>query len=578
MKTTVPPSPLTRDEGNSARANKAPARQGNQVPPVQGLRPAALAVALVSLGLTLLLPGIGGMDLLRQGDEVMHIATVRESYASGEFLFPVLNGLPNYYKPPLLFWAGMVFEALFGPELYSLRLAALFAAIGTALLLFVMLLENGARDVTAALVALLYLTCLATMKFGRLLMMEQPMALCLLAVGFFFARFIRQRRSAPLLWAGLFSALGFFFKGPLFQVYSGFLLTCWAAVLLTSQSFRREPWAVIARIVRAALIFHVALLLPLLWILFLLTGPEGNLGELWLKYFFVMENLSKFRENNQPEGRILLGWLVHTLPFTPLFVLAFVRALKLPVASGRRLVGWLMIVWVMSLTLLHLLPNRKDAYYVVPMLPLLVVGVALTIPPARAPWRQLTWLQAATGLFISSAFLFLSIVLKGPWLLIGGSFACLLIHAALAFGQGTATPVGALTRIAASGICISTVLQFGMLPLLFRPLLPDEVNPQLTGRVCVISHEPWDGYQYAAILPDRQLAHNVPGTPDRCDLDGNSVIAYRAPDYEPPADYVEAATWTVWSPEPPIGNIIRAVTDGPEILLEPVRLYQPANL
>ncbi|MCB1326313.1 MAG: glycosyltransferase family 39 protein [Leptospiraceae bacterium] len=542
-------------------------------------RPYLLGLTLAALGLLLLLPGIGGLDLLRQGDEVMHIATIRESYASGEFLFPVLNGVPNYYKPPLLFWLGMATEALFGPELYGLRLAAVLSAIGTVLLLFVMLLENGARDVTASLVSLIYLTSLATMKFGRLMMMEQPMALCLLAVAFFFARFIRQQRNGPLLWAGLASATGFFFKGPVFQVYGGLLLTSWAVVLLTSHSFRRKPRVVLAQIVRAGLLFHAALVLPLLWILFLLTqtGPEGNLGELWLKYFFVMENLAKFREANQPEGRILLGWLVHALPFTPLLVLALIRALRLPVVSSRRLVGWLMIVWVLSLTLLHLLPNRKDAYYVVPMLPVLVVGIALTIPAFRAPWKALVRLQAGTGVLIALAFVFLAIVLKGPTLLIVGSLACLLIHGVLAFGQSSGTPVGALMRIAASGVCITIVLQFGMLPLLFRPLLPEELASQLGDHVCVVSHEPWDGYQYAMILPDHVLSHNVPGTPDRCEVDGSSVIAYRVPDYAPAAGYVETATWTVWSPDPGVGKIVQALDDGPDILVEHVRLFQPAN-
>lgn len=35
-----------------------------------------------------------------QGDEIMHIRSIRESLDAGSYTLPVLSGLPNPYKPP----------------------------------------------------------------------------------------------------------------------------------------------------------------------------------------------------------------------------------------------------------------------------------------------------------------------------------------------------------------------------------------------------------------------------------------------------------------------------------------------
>ena len=143
---------------------------------------AGLAVFFV--GFILLIPFTGTLDILRQGDEVMHIATVRESLDTGSWLLPQLTGQPNAYKPPLLFWLGMIGEALFGRSLLSDRILMVSTGALIGSLLFVMARRLGASGFKSIFIGLSFVVSLAAFKFSRLLMMDLPMAFGLTLVGY----------------------------------------------------------------------------------------------------------------------------------------------------------------------------------------------------------------------------------------------------------------------------------------------------------------------------------------------------------------------------------------------------------
>lgn len=81
---------------------------------------------LVLLNVFLLLPGSGGNAILTQGDEAMHIATIRESLASSSYLFPKFEGVLNLYKPPALFWLGIFSDSLFGVSFFAERFPSFY--------------------------------------------------------------------------------------------------------------------------------------------------------------------------------------------------------------------------------------------------------------------------------------------------------------------------------------------------------------------------------------------------------------------------------------------------------------------
>jgi 4-amino-4-deoxy-L-arabinose transferase-like glycosyltransferase len=87
------------------------------------LRQNLISLVLLVFGTAFLLPGTEGLSLLRQADEVMHIATVRESLDSGSILLPQLTQQPNACKPPLLFWMGMLGESLPGDRCWPIVLS-----------------------------------------------------------------------------------------------------------------------------------------------------------------------------------------------------------------------------------------------------------------------------------------------------------------------------------------------------------------------------------------------------------------------------------------------------------------------
>ncbi len=472
-----------------------------------GFRAAGLVpIALFAVSVALLVPGAGGTAVLSQGDEPMHAETVRESLRAGSWAVPILNGAPNYFKPPLLFWAGMASESLFGASLFALRLPAIlfaaFTVLGVYCLLGLARLSVGA----AAAVALAYLLTLGVFKFGRLLMNEQGLALCLvwLVVLLELGERYRGLRALSSLGAGVIAALGFFWKGPLFPIYACVAFGVWYSPQIFHWRDAKSPgftgatrlqWRG-ARNLRETFADAAAFLLPLAapiaWTLWL----QDRGGGAYIDYFLVHENLAKFREPNQPEWRLLEGWLVYTLPWTPALAYFLWRGLRrasaAPLVRADRLARRLLLVCA-AITLFHLLPNRKDAYYVTPVLPLLFAGLAL----ANRDWLASQPLQR-----------------RGVQL-------------------GASAGVGALL-----------VFQFALLPALNRPLLPAAAREKIGAQVCLISAKPWDGYQVRMSYPDLAITHGLRLVPESC-LARRAPIAALVPIDAPPG-YAAALTWPLW--------------------------------
>lgn len=465
-----------------------------------------LPIVLVFLSVALLAPGAGGTAVLSQGDEPMHAETVRESLRAGSWAVPILNGAPNYFKPPLLFWAGMASESLFGASLFALRLPAILFAAFTVLGVYCLLRLARLPAGPAAGIALAYLLTLGVFKFGRLLMNEQGLAMCLvwLVLWLEFGERYRGLRALSSMGAGVIAALGFFWKGPLFPIYACVAFGVWYSPRILHWRDAKSPgftgatrlqWRG-ARNLREtfadAAAFVLPLAAPIAWTLWL----EGRGGGAYIDYFLVHENLAKFREPNQPEWRLLEGWLLYTLPWTPavLFFLwrGYSRAASAPLVRADLLARKL--VWLAAaLTLLHLLPNRKDAYYVMPVLPLLFAGLALA---------NRDWLAAR------------------PLGRRGVQIAC----------------------VAGAGALLA--FHWFALPALDRPLLPPAARAHVGSRLCLISAKPWHGYQVRMQYPDLGIVHGLRLVPESC-LVERAPIAALVPIDAPPG-YVVALHWPLW--------------------------------
>jgi len=532
--------------------------------------PAAFFVFLLFLAsLAALLPFAGSQRILQQGDEVMHIATVRESARAGFWAVPRLTGLPNYYKPPLLFWSGMVAEDIFGEGLFQDRLPSFAAAFLSVLLVFLILKEFKLSSSRAFLGAFLYLFTVAIFKFSRLLMMEQGLTLFLLFVAWLWTRyFLNLNRSPGLLLpllAGLASGGAYLYKGPIFFFYAGFVFIAWA--FLRVYRFHLNPFVWRGgRDLRAlflpGLVFAVSsLIFPALWTLLLYTNNGAGV----LKFFYVVENAGKFSSPNQPEMIIPFGWFLYTFPWTIPAGFFLIYALKKEVKNARRLGARVFLAVAFLITIFHLLPNRKDPYYVVPGVPFVILAMVVSDFFESSLFRRSLRFHLA---FIALSGALAAFVL---WILQASGPAALgmILVAALSLAGMFIKKVEPLHKVFFSGAIFLLAFQFLLLPALARPNVPAFLRAQRD--LCIISPEPWDQFEFLANIPGARVRHSMPGAALSC-VDGkNSVVLLRSSAALPEA-YRLNGVWPVWKSSVDTTDIASAFSD-PSVLFENARLF-----
>jgi 4-amino-4-deoxy-L-arabinose transferase-like glycosyltransferase len=254
----------------SAAEAPAAARRWAWVP--GRLLPVAVVAAVLAAGLD---TSSGGTH----PDERLYLSVAREMAAHGSWLTPTLDEQPDFTKPPLLYWASAAGLRVFGPHLWAARLPVAVCALLLALLAGRLARRFGGEPAFVRGVLLLG-TSLGVLRYGRLAMMDVPLALAL-AVGveaaWTAADMGRPRR---LLWVGVAAGVSTLLKGPvgplLVLSIAGVLLAVRAPALL------RTGWAA------GALALAVALPAP--WFVAMVTVH----GAPYLVRFIVVENFGKF--------------------------------------------------------------------------------------------------------------------------------------------------------------------------------------------------------------------------------------------------------------------------------------------
>lgn len=514
-----------------------------------------LGLAIFFVGFILLIPFTGTLDILRQGDEVMHIATVRESLDTGSWLLPQLTGQPNAYKPPLLFWLGMIGEALFGRSLLSDRILMVVTGALVGSLLFAMARRLGASGFKSVFIGLSFVVSLAAFKFSRLLMMDLPMALGLTLVGYLLLLYRLKPRYFYLWLTGFVVGAGFLFKGPLFHVYSGLVYLSfvfvrgWSPAILVSRvrqlNFFKKSF------IDGFVLLISSLMVPLLWVISLYVS--GHSGVLW--FFFVIENVGKFGAENQPMARIFGGWLLYLLPFTLPVIWIWFKSFRQPIRNKSNLFSRIFLIAAVLITLLHLLPDRKDPYYVIPILPLVLLSVGLNVQKNdRTVWHLLKLQNLILAVLTTVvAIIFISwlvgifiFVIFGIWFVMSriykhGNFDW--------FGQ----------FVAASFIII--LFQFLILPKVNRPAINESIANELQDQpICLVSRNWWDVFELKMLLPNADVVHSSPTTSIHC-ADGSRTVLVLQEQIDSPKNYNLAKQWSHWSIRPVSINFQKQVSE-----------------
>src|SRR5262249_18669947 len=391
-------------------------------------------------------------------------------HETGAWITPTVDGAPDYSKPPLLDWAMRLSFLVFGLTLWAARLPVALASIALAWIAG-RLARNAVGDEAEPLAILFTGTSLGVLRYGRLAMVDVPLALAL-AAGLACAwRVARGDSLRWLLGAGVAGAAAALLKGPVGPLLLVLVALWWLA--------RRRPEALRSPWVLAA--FALGLVLAAPWY----VAMAERHGAAFLRQFFGVENLGKFR------FPWTVGDEVGLLAALPVLLLPWTFRIR-PAGPGAAL-AW---PWVVVVLGVFSVPGLKHAHYVVPAL---VPLVLLASGPASK------WGRRATTLLLAVIALLCALLLRFG----------LPVAASLALGLGAALVGGAAWLVArehplagAAGVSGAAVLALAVvLPLSIPAPVPPQAWSTVAGRsVYTASENPG----LLSFLADRPV-HRVHG-------------------------------------------------------------------
>ena len=307
-------------------------------------------------------------------------ASVAYAMLRGDGVVPMLNGLPFFHKPPLLYWLDGGALRLFGINEFAVR-------CGPALLAWVlgMALFLHARRWHGAAVARSALAVLATSPFfffgGQYVNHDIGVAACITAACFSIVRAVENpnrtaRRWLMLGWA--FCALGVLAKGLIGIVLPALIIGPW----LLAQGRWRQMLSLLHPL---GLLVFAAVVLP--WMVAMQQRFAG-----FFDYFIVEQHFRRFTgttfNNHMPVWfyfavlpLLMLPWSLWLAGLRP----AALRA-AVPQATAARLglYAW----WTLVIVGFFSLPSSKLVGYVLPALAPVAVLLALVLNARRTPWPR----------------------------------------------------------------------------------------------------------------------------------------------------------------------------------------------
>ncbi|MCW7467921.1 ArnT family glycosyltransferase [Leptospira kanakyensis] len=475
-----------------------------------------------------------------QGDEIMHIRSIRESLELGSYTLPVLSGLPNPYKPPLLFWLGMFFDRIFGVSYLAERLVSFFFGIGTLTLFYKLYLSISKSLKETKLATFTFAFSFLSLKFFGLLMMEGAMVFFTLLYIFLFYKSKNKKSLTYVIWGSFFVGFGYLLKGPILHIYIVLFLISYLYIKMIH--VRNGKFQIsfdpIWKEKNTLLSFGLSFLIPILWISYLYLFTDS--GKELLRFFFITENMGKFYATNQSGLRIWGGWLLYTVPFTiPILHILWI-SLKKPSNQRNQFLVMTILVFLLFVTIFHLLPNRKDPYYVTPFISLLFLLPAM---------KKISWESLVLSRFNSFSipiiyFLFVAIavVLRLPVLFSISLFGIIVTLSVIFFFRNE--------KFKFYGIFIPQLLLVPItMVFLLRPMSDPDITKQNINadgkEVCVIAENPWTAMDVQNKLKTSKVSFALPLTYKETCPNAEILINYSESTSFP--DHFEKKTsWYQW--------------------------------
>ena len=321
-------------------------------------------------------------------------ADVALAMLSGDPWVPMLNGLPFFHKPPLLYWLDMTAMRIFGINEFATRIGpALGALLMGGALFAATLLWYGGRAATLALVVLA--TCPLFFVSAQYVNHDMLVAGLITVAVFALALAVDEPPRVHLGWlitAWVACALAMLAKGLI-----GFVLPAW---IIVPWLLWQRRWAQILRLLHPlGLLAAVAVATP--WFVAMQARYPG-----FYDYFFMEQHFRRFAQtsfnNVAPAWFFLLVLPALTLPWS----LWLPRSVRAALARSDARIG-LYAWWVVAVVVFFSLPSSKIVGYILPALAPWCALLAL--PLVQAGTRTRRWFTGA------SASLCLAAVLALAW-------------------------------------------------------------------------------------------------------------------------------------------------------------------
>ncbi|NPB05519.1 MAG: glycosyltransferase family 39 protein [Aquificae bacterium] len=242
---------------------------------------------------------------LTSPDEGRNAYAALHMLETGNFLVPYYNCEYRFAKPPLLYWLTALSFSLFGVNEFAARLVSGLAALGTALLVYLLVRDFVSRE--RALTGALVFTLLVHTWFEARALVPEMLLVFFSTLGVYL--FLKGRK----VWGWAALGLAFLTKGPVGVGLPLLVLFFWKLAQL------RRP--------KETLLWTLRLLDPKGILVFLLVGfwwyaaMLHHFGWEYFYRFFVWENLGrltgKLSEHNYPLWYYLPFLLLSTVLFWP---------------------------------------------------------------------------------------------------------------------------------------------------------------------------------------------------------------------------------------------------------------------
>lgn len=351
-------------------------------------------LALTWLALTL------GIRPLALPDEGRYVSVAWEMLTSGNWLYPTLNGLPFFHKPPLFYWITAGSLGLFGVHEWASRLASILGAGAAAFTLYGFVLRQKGKGM-ARLTLLILVTqpfFFAGAQFANLDMLVAGLISVAIVLAAEAALNANRDQAYRGILAGAYvaAALGVLAKGLIGIVLPGMVIVIWLAWNRRLMLLRKLLW------------------LPGLALFMLVAVPWFAAMQVrfpdFLDYFFVYNHFQRFAEggfnNPKPFWYFLPVILILTLPWSWWLPAAWTRTRA--EFEDRPGLNSLMWIWAAVIVGFFSIPTSKLVGYVLPALPpmaFLAAGVLSGKSTGGEVARSVKYLAAVAMLVCLSAIL-----------------------------------------------------------------------------------------------------------------------------------------------------------------------------